>query len=702
MATVIGDIAIQVGADIGPLVRELGKGSAAVSKFGADAQKGGAGMALATKAGIALGSAVVGAGVALASMTSAAMDNIDALSKQARIAGVSVATFQAMAQVAEEAGVSSEELSKSIVKMQDSISNAAKGTQAQVDAFAALGLSASNFAGLKTDEQFALLAEKISGIEDPVKRTSVALDIFGKSGAGLTDMMNGYGDAVANAAKFQSDFGLAVSDIDAQQIEAANDAMGRMGMAVDGLGTLLAVTFAPGIEAIANAMMSWVAGLLSAQSALDDLLGNADRARAILGEDVANALLESKGLVVAHAEEIKQLAYEYDAVVPVADLASSAIAGLVGELLAADQVDLAMKISDAGDEMDRLNDLWSRGKIGAEDYKTQMTATMEEAQRLLAEASQIDGIQTADAVSQIGLLARALEIAHGAAAALRSVLPGGASSGATTSSGVHTGENVYQSPLAPSTSPRPGQRPMDLGDYGSSGGGGGGGGGTDTTAADFKAMQDRFATESELLQAKYDADLAKLETFRQTKAGTEQEYNDLELQIKADHEQALADIEDKARSERFDAYSGAFGDLASLMASSNDKLFKIGQAASIGKAVVDGYEAAVSAWKQGMAIGGPGLATAFTAASLAKTGALIAGIASASPRGGGGQASGGGGAVASGGGSAGSSSSGDNATYLNFSFKGGLTSSEEMGRFMVAAINQAVDNGAVIRGARIA
>jgi len=693
MASVIGDIAITVGADIGPLVRELGKGSAAVSKFGADAQKGGAGMALATKAGIALGSAVVGAGVALAAMTSAAMDNIDALSKQARIAGVSVATFQAMAQVAEEAGVSSEELSKSIVKMQDAIGNAAKGTQAQVDAFAALGLSASNFAGLKTDEQFALLAEKISGIEDPVNRTSVALDIFGKSGAGLTDMMNGYGDAVANAAKFQSDFGLAVSDIDAQQIEAANDAMGRMGMAVDGLGTLLAVTFAPGIEATANAMMSWVASLLSAQSALDDLLGNADRARAILGEDVANALLESKGLVVAHAEEIKQLAYEYDAVVPVADLASSAIAGLVGELLAADQVDLAMKISDAGDEMDRLNDLWDRGKIGAEDYKTQMTAAMEEAQRLLAEASQIDGIQTADAVSQIGLLARALEIAHSAAAALRSALPGGASSGATTSSGVHTGENVYQSPLAPSTSPRPGQRPMDLGDYGSSGGGGGGG--TDTSAADLKAMQDRFASESELLQQKYDADLLALETFRQNKQLSDEAYNALELQVKADHEQALADIEAKARSERFDAYSGAFSDLAALMASSNDKLFKIGQAASIGKAVVDGYEAAVSAWKHGMAIGGPGLATAFTAASLAKTGALIAGIASASPRGGGGGQSSGGGSTASSGGGA-SASSAPLQVMLNTRGSGDMISMMDWGMALDRITEVAGDRGYII------
>ena len=51
------------------------------------------------------------AGAALAAFTRASMDNIDALSKQVRVAGVSVAQFQAMALVAEEAGVSSETLS---------------------------------------------------------------------------------------------------------------------------------------------------------------------------------------------------------------------------------------------------------------------------------------------------------------------------------------------------------------------------------------------------------------------------------------------------------------------------------------------------------------------------------------------------------------------------------------------------------------
>ena len=281
MANIVGDIAIQVGADIGPLVTQLGKASGAVSKFGKDAQASGGGMALASKAGIALGGAVVAAGAAMVSFTRAAMNNIDALSKQARVAGVSVATFQAMSLVAEEAGVSSEALSKSLVKMQDNLAGLSRGAAAQVAAFGQIGVSFADVQGMATDEQFALIAEKISAISDPTMRTAAALDIFGKSGADALNMMTGYGAAIQNAAAFQEKFGLAVSDTDAANIEAANDAIGRAQIAIGSLGTELAVTFAPAIEQVAIGLQNLVADIFAVDTALQDALGGEAMARAI-------------------------------------------------------------------------------------------------------------------------------------------------------------------------------------------------------------------------------------------------------------------------------------------------------------------------------------------------------------------------------------------------------------------------------------
>lgn len=122
-------------------------------------------------------------------------------------------------------------------------------------------------------------------------------------------------------------------------------------------------------------------------------------------------------------------------------------------------------------------------------------------------------------------------------------------------------------------------------------------------------------------------------------------FNTQELELLGGHEQAklliqeeylrrTRELEGSLRREKLDGYQTMFSDLTALMTTGNAKLFKIGQAAAIANATVDGYEAATAAWKWGMAAGGIPLATAATAASLAKTGSLIASIASASPSGG--------------------------------------------------------------------
>ena len=141
------------------------------------------------------------------------------------------------------------------------------------------------------------MAEAISSIEDPAAKTAAAIDVFGKSGAEAINMLDNFGPAVENARKFQSAFGIAVSDLDAQKIEAANDAMARLGMATEGLGNAFAVNLAPYILATTTSLTDWIAALIGAQSALDELLGSSARAAAILGPEVAAALLESRGLV---------------------------------------------------------------------------------------------------------------------------------------------------------------------------------------------------------------------------------------------------------------------------------------------------------------------------------------------------------------------------------------------------------------------
>lgn len=79
--------------------------------------------------------------------------------------------------------------------------------------------------------------------------------------------------------------------------------------------------------------------------------------------------------------------------------------------------------------------------------------------------------------------------------------------------------------------------------------------------------------------------------------------------------------------------SSYLNDAASLMNTGSKKAFKIGKAAALAGAVVDGVSSAAAAWDAGMATGGPwapAVAAAYTAASIAKTGAMVQSIKSQS------------------------------------------------------------------------
>lgn len=168
------------------------------------------------------------------------------------------------------------------------------------------------------------------------------------------------------------------------------------------------------------------------------------------------------------------------------------------------------------------------------------------------------------------------------------------------------------------------------------GGGGGGGDGVQRgpTDQDLERLRERFMDQREIVQAEYEKQLEELRAFRNAKRITEEEFNEKEAELTQRHQDRLAQIERGARAARLQSIGAAFSDLASLMQSENQKVFRIGQAAAIAEAVVSGYAAAQAAWEKGMKVGGPPVAAAFTAASVAKSAAHISGIAGASPSGG--------------------------------------------------------------------
>jgi Ca2+-binding EF-hand superfamily protein len=205
--------------------------------------------------------AAIGAGAlitATVALTRSSMNQIDALTKQARQVGLLTRDFQAMSLVAEEAGVSTGSLTNMLGIMQRNIVELSRGTANQTRAFQQLGISLKDLQGLSPDQQFERIAAALSAVEDPAQKTALAMEVFGRSGREAINMLNGYTDALDDARRFQEAFGIAVGQDAAEAIERANDAVGRLSMGFRGLGNLLAAEAAPRVEAFANRMIDLI------------------------------------------------------------------------------------------------------------------------------------------------------------------------------------------------------------------------------------------------------------------------------------------------------------------------------------------------------------------------------------------------------------------------------------------------------------
>ena len=219
----------------------------------------------------------------------------------------------------------------------------------------------------------------------------------------------------------------------------------------------------------------------------------------------------------------------------------------------------------------------------------------------------------------------------------------------------------------------------------------------DQIERDLETLREGFMTQEELQIESYARQQEILQQALDQRLITQQEYSSLMEQSQRAHVDAMNAIDNARISAALSGFAGMFGDLSSLMNSENRKLFQIGKASAIAEAVVSGYRSAVEAWEKGMSIGGPPVAAAFTAASLAKTGALISKISSQSYGGGGAQANvGGGGAVAASA-AGGMVAGGGTSRNVAIQLTGGDMFSRDQVIRLINAINESVEDGAIVR-----
>jgi len=206
----------------------------------------------ARRAKIAAGIMVAAAVAAGIAMVRSSLQTIDEQAKLAASLRTTTASMQVLARAADLAGVSQGEVEQATIMMTKSLSQAAQGTGPAVKALDALNLSAAELSKLPIDEKMAAIQDAIAKFIPTAQQAAVASQIFGSRAGLIFTRIDSA--TLRQATQDVADFGVAVSESDAAQIQRTNDALSRMGLLWRGIANQLAVAAAPALEAIANAM----------------------------------------------------------------------------------------------------------------------------------------------------------------------------------------------------------------------------------------------------------------------------------------------------------------------------------------------------------------------------------------------------------------------------------------------------------------
>lgn len=237
------DIFVRFGADIDPLKRGTKEASSSLQKFGDSAKD--TSKNLAKMAAVA---AVAGAAIGV-KLVKDSLQAIDAQAKLARQLGTSSASMATLDRAAEMSGISMKSIEAGAKNLEVAMGEAAQGTGTAVDTLDRLGLSVSDLEGMTLDQKLLTVNQALNENVPAAERAAAASDLFGKKAGFAISQLTPEG--IAEAKRQMEGFGLAISDVDAAKIEAANDAMSSIGKAVEGVSQQVTIALAPILEELA-------------------------------------------------------------------------------------------------------------------------------------------------------------------------------------------------------------------------------------------------------------------------------------------------------------------------------------------------------------------------------------------------------------------------------------------------------------------
>jgi hypothetical protein len=204
------------------------------------------------RVGVAFAAMGTAAAAGLAVLIQRQGQSIDALAKMSAKIGLTTEALAGLQLAGELTGVGINTTNMALQRMTRRVAEAARGTGEAKDAIAELGLDAKELVRLSPDQMFARFADAMKGVGNQADRVRLAMKLFDSEGVSLVSTLAMGSEGLRQAEAEARKFGIALSAIDTKAVENQNDALTRMGKAVEGVKNRIAVGLAPHIEALAK------------------------------------------------------------------------------------------------------------------------------------------------------------------------------------------------------------------------------------------------------------------------------------------------------------------------------------------------------------------------------------------------------------------------------------------------------------------
>lgn len=202
----------------------------------------------------------LGVGVSLAgigAMIKSSIDSADALDEMAQRTGIAVESLSLLVPAAELSAVSTEKFEAGLKKLATGMLEAATGSEASAQNFAALGVAVQNQDGtLRDSEQVLLdLADRFQAMPDGAEKAALAVDIFGKAGAEMIPFLNQGREGIGALKQEAAELGLQLSADTAAQAGNFNDALDKLKLATQSIGNQIIASLLPALNDMAGGMV---------------------------------------------------------------------------------------------------------------------------------------------------------------------------------------------------------------------------------------------------------------------------------------------------------------------------------------------------------------------------------------------------------------------------------------------------------------